>query len=90
MEGRPQGGTERVIKHSTQRITQASGIAKFREAKHDHERIPNTFTYNKNDAIPDPPTNESKLPPLHIIYIYIYIIKRNEENNKKRKKRSVI
>ena len=44
----------RAIDYPTQRITQGAGIVKGLKAKQNHEPIPDTFTYNKNDTIADP------------------------------------
>ena len=48
-----QGGTQ-VIGHSMGRKTQGVGNVKGWEAKMDHERIQDTFTYNKSGTIADP------------------------------------
>ena len=70
MRGSFQGGT-RVIGNSTGRKTLGVSNVKGWEDKMDHERIQDTFTYNKNDD-PGTPTNEPKLPPpLTIIFLLV-------------------
>ena len=51
-EADTQGGTRRIY-HPTRKRTQGADIVKGWAAKQNQERIPDTFTYNKNDMIAD-------------------------------------
>ena len=63
-----------MIDHPTRRITQGAGIVKGWEAKQVHERIPDTFTYNKSDTIAGPLTPKQVNSNSPTLYIYIYLL----------------